>query len=127
MNNKLIEKFEAGKPLQVGMYAMHHMNDSSLGTLVKVDSQSKDESARFGVRYVQITAEGAVIGGGSSYLWPLEQFKPISNPLLLAAAEAFECQLKVDEAIYTMKKMERDRDIRKAAVLFLLECGFKRE
>lgn len=86
----------------VGVYAMHHMHGGSNGTLVLIDSRN-DEGC-FSIQYVQVLWNGTdVIGGGSSSSWPASDFRPVTDPILLAAAKCFDA-----------KRQEHDHSVKAA-------------
>lgn len=64
--------------LKPGAYAMHHMHNRGSGTLVLVDYETSP--GRWSLRYIPT-------GGGSSS-WPTEEFRPVTDPVLIAVAKA---------------------------------------
>ena len=62
---------------RAGDYAMHHMHNRADGTLVRLEEERPGN--RFAIEYVP--------NGGGSSSWPADEFRPITDPLLLATAK----------------------------------------
>jgi hypothetical protein len=70
---------------KVGDYAMHHMfcKDEN-ATLVQVNSE---HDGRFGISYVP--------SGGASFSWPAKEFRPVTDPIMLAAVNAHKARQRI--------------------------------
>lgn len=90
----------------VGVYAMHHMNEASEGTLVLIISTTQSGAPGFGVEYVGEDGRG----GGSSFYWPASQFRPITKERLLIAAKIHEYHRLATRLFAEHKQAAEDAD-----------------
>lgn len=102
-----------------GDYAMHHMNNGPTGNLVRISS--KTASGGFLIEYVSDYGDGTVQSGGSSGTWPAVDFRPITDPKLLAASRIFEANRNVAELKRQVVLAERDVSLWKLAYAAIRE------
>lgn len=108
--------------VKVGDYAMHCMNGlAGSGTLVRVESETRP--GHFSIQYVSIRSGGEVSGGGGSSSWPACDFRPITDPVKLAAAKCFEAQRQAhDHKVKSAREMAA-ADVWSRVVQVMQECG----
>lgn len=102
--------------LPVGSYWMHHMSSGPRGTLVRINSENR---GRYGVDYVQLTPDDRIIGGGASFSWPPEEFRPISDPLLHLAAQYHDADVRLGDLRKQMELLQARKTATHAAILAL--------
>ena len=101
--------------LSVGMYAMHHMHGGTSGTLVRIDDEP--EPGCFAIHYVQILSDGSdVIGGGSSSSWPRSDFRPVTDPILIAAARCFSAAREAHDHAVLSARAKSDAEMWRCVV-----------
>lgn len=82
----------------VGMYAMHHMHNCERGTLVRIESEPRP--GHFGIEYVPC--------GGASYSWPAAEFRPVTEPRLLAVCRLHAIRRDKREAELRVRALEAE-------------------
>jgi len=103
----------------IGCYCMHHMHGEHSGTPVIIDSVKDGYCS---IRYVSIHPDGHVMCGGSSSYWAQDEFTPMVDPRLIAAAK---CLLAKEEAENLQRKvysLRKDADEWGRAVLAIVEA-----
>jgi hypothetical protein len=101
----------------IGGYYMHHMGGSQRGTLVRI--KERLESGCYGVEYVSVRSDGDVGCGGYSYAWPAIEFKPVTDPVLIAASHVYESRRLADEYRANAAKSDKDASVWLAAMVAL--------
>lgn len=110
MNDATLTTDDQTQRPKVGEYWMHCMHGRGDGTLVKISDET--DTGRFGIHYVQIVGERdgvpRVISGGGSFYWNVEEFKPVTEPCLLAAAKVYEARERLK--VLKQKALQAEAD-----------------
>lgn len=88
-----------------GEYAMHHMDGREKGTLVLLELLP---SGWFGVSYIPC--------GGASFSWPASDFKPVTDPRLVAVAKKHAAESLVSNLKAELKRAERAAEVAASVV-----------
>lgn len=106
--------------MKVGDYVMHHPHDDERGTLVLL----KDErDHQYRVEYVQILPDRKnIICGGGSFWWRESEFRPITDPTMIAAARLYEARRLVAKHQAEVAKWEMEATTWQAALTAIAEA-----
>lgn len=91
-----------------GGYAMHHMDGRTNGTLVRLQAVEKGDG--FWIHYVP--------RGGSSGTWPASEFKPVTDPRLIAVTRKDQADRDVSDLKAKLIQAQHASEIAAA----VLEC-----
>lgn len=114
--------------IKIGDYAMHHMRNGKEGNLVLIISDKlENDKHKYGIEYVCVRKNGEVQGGGYSFSWPEEEFRPITDPCLIAASKVFEAGRLVKDFNSKAKDQEYHRDVWRSALIALQQADENKE